>query len=376
MFARLLRPLALAAGIAGFAQGAAAQGTINPCVDFSLFTAGTQLPDSFQLGGMTFAAVVPGGQLPITASGGEVGLQFPPGGIDISFPFAVADVELRIGTFAGPVTVSGIDPLGNLVGPLVVPRTNTFEDIAYLSHGPIVGVRVEGGGNEGKLRKICALSRMGQFTLDNADVPIPLTVPTIAADVSTADTVWVFRFDGTIQCSDVPEVTLDEDRAFLERLGPDVITAEKRSSVLPAVCGAPTGRANVFEISAQDWVELEMSIVGPMGFALWPFDDRRTVEVYKYDGTLQCGMGQEIPLETMAAELRAARIEVLSSRKGNDGLMHIAVCGASTGDINIYTIRSVSLPTAIDLGFLLLGDRGDRFMPMAGGLPLPWPFPW
>ncbi|MCC6737103.1 MAG: hypothetical protein IT534_13390 [Bauldia sp.] len=372
----MLRPLALAIGIAGLAQGAAAQGAINPCVDFSLFSSGTRLPDSFQLGGMTFTAVTPAGQLRIVGSGGEVGLQFARDGIDVGFPSAVADVALRIGTFAGPVTVSGIDPLGNLVSPLVVPATNTFEDVTYVTHGPIVGVRIEGGGNEGNLRKICALSRTALLTLDYPDVPIPPAMTTAAANVGTADTVWVFRFDGTIQCSDAPEVTLGEDRAFLERLGPDVIAAEKRSSIVPAVCGAPTGRANVFEISAQDWVELERSIVGPMGFALWPFDDRRTVEVYKYDGTLQCGMGHEIPLDVMEAELRAARIEVLSSRKGNDGLMHIAVCGASTGDVNIYTIRSVSLPIALDLGFLLLGDRGDRFMPMAGGLPLPWPFPW
>ena len=40
-----------------------------------------------------------------------------------------------------------------------------------------------------------------------------------------------------------------------------------------------------------------------------------TVKIFRYDGSLQCGMGQVVSLEEMARELAAANIKVLSSEK-------------------------------------------------------------
>ena len=40
-----------------------------------------------------------------------------------------------------------------------------------------------------------------------------------------------------------------------------------------------------------------------------------TVKVFRYDGSLQCGMGQAVPLDEMAKELTAINIKVLSSEK-------------------------------------------------------------
>jgi hypothetical protein len=36
-----------------------------------------------------------------------------------------------------------------------------------------------------------------------------------------------------------------------------------------------------------------------------------TVKVFRYDGSLQCGMGQAVPLDEMAKELAAVNIKIL-----------------------------------------------------------------
>lgn len=78
-----------------------------------------------------------------------------------------------------------------------------------------------------------------------------------------------------------------------------------------------------------------------------PVGDR--VFVYKYDGSLQCGMGKAVSLETMAKELQG--IPLLSSVKKPDGLMHIQVCGSITGMANVYEIASKHLKAAEAKGF-------------------------
>lgn len=73
------------------------------------------------------------------------------------------------------------------------------------------------------------------------------------------------------------------------------------------------------------------------------------VFVYKYDGSLQCGKGKPISLETMAQEL--AGIPIISSNKKTDGLMHIQACGSITGMANVYEISSKHLKKAEAKGF-------------------------
>ena len=75
----------------------------------------------------------------------------------------------------------------------------------------------------------------------------------------------------------------------------------------------------------------------------------QTVKVYRYDGTLQCGMGKRIALEEMQKELKD--IPILSSGHLNDGLMRIQLCGSPTGDANVYEIEEVNLEKAKALGF-------------------------
>ena len=73
-------------------------------------------------------------------------------------------------------------------------------------------------------------------------------------------------------------------------------------------------------------------------------------KVFKYDGSVQCDPS-EIELDEMAMELINAGIDVVCSQKGNDGSPRLAVCGADTGNINIYTINTSNLPDAEALGF-------------------------
>src|SRR3979411_2219779 len=59
-----------------------------------------------------------------------------------------------------------------------------------------------------------------------------------------------------------------------------------------------------------------------------------TVKVFRYDGSLQCGMGQAVPLDEMAKELTAVNIKVLSSETSVVSGLIIALCGAPTGMAN------------------------------------------
>jgi hypothetical protein len=73
------------------------------------------------------------------------------------------------------------------------------------------------------------------------------------------------------------------------------------------------------------------------------------VRVFKYDGSLQCGMGKAIAAEQMAKELKG--IQVFSSTNKADGLMHIMQCGTPTGRANVYEIERKDLAAAQKAGF-------------------------
>lgn len=73
------------------------------------------------------------------------------------------------------------------------------------------------------------------------------------------------------------------------------------------------------------------------------------VKVYKADGSLQCNMGKKTSLDEMKKDLKT--IKVLSQSNQNDGLMRIQVCGAPTGNSNVYEINESDLALALKLGF-------------------------
>jgi hypothetical protein len=73
------------------------------------------------------------------------------------------------------------------------------------------------------------------------------------------------------------------------------------------------------------------------------------LKVFKYDGSLQCGMGAGKSVKDMAQELSGVRI--YSSENKPDGLMHIQACSTPTGRANVYEIDKSSLEQAKKKGF-------------------------
>lgn len=187
---------------------------------------------------------------------------------------------------------------------------------------------------------------------------LPLLFLLAAATASAGETVTVYQLTGEIQCIDGTGIPPEEAADLLRGQGVKVISAERRQlpQGIEESCGAPTGEANVMNVTAADWSSFLARNPDAGGYGQWVFDES-TVQIFKYDGTLQCGMGGEIPLEEMAKELETAGIDIVNSRKGKDGLAHISVCGASTGTINVYAIDRAALPAAQKLGYRLLVTR-------------------
>jgi hypothetical protein len=187
---------------------------------------------------------------------------------------------------------------------------------------------------------------------------LTLLLVLIATHSLGAETLSVYRLNGAVQCSQATPVSPDAAADELRALGVAVIAAEKRPvpHAVAQMCGAPLGNANVLQVDAGDWSAFLRRFPDAKGFGVWLFD-RPTVEVYKYDGSLQCQMGDEVPLDAMAAELEQAGVAVKNRRKGTDGLVHAALCGASSGVINVFEIDSAGLSTAQELGFQLLVTR-------------------
>ena len=73
------------------------------------------------------------------------------------------------------------------------------------------------------------------------------------------------------------------------------------------------------------------------------------ISVYKYDGSLQCGMGKSISLEEMRKQLKD--VQVFRSDSKTDNLMHIQMCGSPTGKANAYEIDMSQLDAAKKAGF-------------------------
>lgn len=183
------------------------------------------------------------------------------------------------------------------------------------------------------------------------------------------EVITLYQLDGSVHCQAVEGITPAGSAELLKQAGVKVISSESRAvpfSVSDA-CGTPTGKANVVVVNAGDWKKMLRNRPDGHGFGVWVFD-RPEVEVYKYDGSLQCGRGKEISPEVMARELTENGVEVKSSRKGSDGRMHIAMCGASNGRLNVYTIPAESLPRARELGFELLVTR-DMTNQVSGPVP-------
>lgn len=87
----------------------------------------------------------------------------------------------------------------------------------------------------------------------------------------------------------------------------------------------------------------------PSKEAMKPESKLDRVKVFKVDGSLQCGQGKAVAVGEMQKEL--GDIKVYSSANKNDGMMRIQVCGAATGNSNVYEIDRKNLEAALKKGF-------------------------
>ena len=108
-------------------------------------------------------------------------------------------------------------------------------------------------------------------------------------------------------------------------------------------------------------------LIMSLGFFIYPVvihaDDissSSTVFVFKLDGTVHCENSKGITLDSMEQKLTSAGIRAFSRRKGYDGREGIAVCGAPTGQVNIYEIASSGLSVALKLDFKPLPENRNR----------------
>ncbi len=86
------------------------------------------------------------------------------------------------------------------------------------------------------------------------------------------DAVIVYKADGTLQCTDLAAIPLDQHAAELKELGASKIFGQGNVHgplFVTSLCGAPTGRVNAFAISHDDWERVSSGIVGLRGFRLW-----------------------------------------------------------------------------------------------------------
>lgn len=217
-----------------------------------------------------------------------------------------------------------------------------------------------------------------------------LSLALAAANLGANETLTIYQFAGQVQCFPGDGVPVAEAADLLRAQGLKVRSAERRHLPIDIGrhCGAPAAEANVLTLSVTDWAAFTAKNPDAGGYGVWTFDDGQ-VEVYMYDGTLQCGQGEEIPLARQEEMLTSKGIEVLKSHKGTDGFLHIAVCGASTGAINIFAIKPDDLAAARELGFSRLitqemteglmrplprsaNSSNSRDDPATGAIPLLW----
>lgn len=112
--------------------------------------------------------------------------------------------------------------------------------------------------------------------------------------------VWVYKFDGTIQCDEkVQEVSLEEMREELAVLigSANILSMKKEQRPMVQLCGMPTGRINCYEITEASWLVLSTGIVGTVGFQRMdegPLETSEQVNLGRIIGSLTTSNPQTI----------------------------------------------------------------------------------
>lgn len=101
-------------------------------------------------------------------------------------------------------------------------------------------------------------------------VPMKPTGPTSSTSTTQPEqegAEWIYKYDGSLQCSQGNETSLEQAAQQLE--GIEILAQEKRTDTLMRVqvCGQPTGRANAFKIPLKDLTRAQ-----DLGFKVWDFE--------------------------------------------------------------------------------------------------------
>lgn len=84
--------------------------------------------------------------------------------------------------------------------------------------------------------------------------------------------------------------------------------------------------------------------------------DLDVVQIYKEDGTRQCESIRPVPATNLKQQLETNGIKVLKVEHTSDGVMHIQVCGSTTGRIYVFDIQRLHLQKALKLGYRNFSD--------------------
>jgi len=125
------------------------------CAEFSIFPDNTTLGPSFTFAAMDFQDIAGGPPVSfVNDTAGERGLQFPDAGLEVDLPVPVSSARLRVGQFAGPYTIDGLDIAGAVVDSFQMNFPNSYRNVRL--RGPNLDqIRFTGGGNEGILVRLC-----------------------------------------------------------------------------------------------------------------------------------------------------------------------------------------------------------------------------
>lgn len=89
-------------------------------------------------------------------------------------------------------------------------------------------------------------------------------------------------------------------------------------------------------------------------------NDIKGVWITRSDGSLQCDPKEEgtknDPLKKAQAQLEKSGVKVFEAKKRNDGAMHAAACGITTGNQTAFLIEKADLAKAKALGFEALKE--------------------
>lgn len=124
------------------------------CAAFDLFADSTQFLSSFSISGFNFTILGSNPKVSISVNVSDQGLRFPNNGMEIVLPVPMTTVNLKIGTFGGPVDISATDSAGNLVRKKSIPEQKRYINIR-LSAPEIASLTLTGGRDEAVLANIC-----------------------------------------------------------------------------------------------------------------------------------------------------------------------------------------------------------------------------